>query len=76
MTDHEQDAHQELAEGAEGPEVKTLQELLNAALELKVDGVFGARTLTALKTFQQQSGLAPDGIVGKRTWEKLDAKPA
>ncbi|APE20146.1 MULTISPECIES: peptidoglycan-binding domain-containing protein [Streptomyces] len=35
------------------------------------DGVFGARTDSAVRRFQSNHGLAPDGIVGPRTWEKL-----
>ncbi len=38
---------------------------------LSVDGVFGARTRDAVRDFQQQNGLVPDGIIGSRTWAKL-----
>ncbi|WP_055526442.1 peptidoglycan-binding domain-containing protein [Streptomyces graminilatus] len=36
-----------------------------------VDGVFGARTDSAIRRFQGSHNLDPDGIVGPRTWEKL-----
>ena len=37
------------------------------------DGKFGAKTETALKQFQKDSGLEPDGICGKKTWDALDS---
>lgn len=36
-----------------------------------VDGIFGDRTLSAVKQFQSIFGLTPDGIVGSATWYKL-----
>jgi peptidoglycan hydrolase-like protein with peptidoglycan-binding domain len=36
-----------------------------------IDGKTGPQTKEAIKTFQKASGLKPDGIVGKRTAEKL-----
>ena len=38
-----------------------------------VDGVFDAATESAVKRFQEDQGLTRDGIVGPRTWEKIDA---
>jgi peptidoglycan hydrolase-like protein with peptidoglycan-binding domain len=38
-----------------------------------VDGVFDGGTESAVKRFQADQGLTPDGIVGPRTWEKIDA---
>jgi peptidoglycan hydrolase-like protein with peptidoglycan-binding domain len=38
-----------------------------------VDGVFDAETESAVKSFQRDQGLTEDGIVGPRTWEKIDA---
>lgn len=35
------------------------------------DGVFGKVTLNAVKQFQANNGLVPDGIVGPRTWRAL-----
>ena len=37
----------------------------------KIDGKIGYQTKTAIKAFQQAEGLNPDGVVGSRTWEKL-----
>lgn len=36
------------------------------------DGIFGKETLQSTIAFQRLSGLAPDGIVGAKTIEKLD----
>jgi hypothetical protein len=36
-----------------------------------LDGAFGDRTEAAVKAFQAQAGLTPDGIVGPATWGKL-----
>ena len=38
-----------------------------------VDGIFGARTETAVKRFQKDRGLTQDGIVGPQTWNEIDA---
>lgn len=37
-----------------------------------VDGIFGVKTLEAVKAFQVDNGLAVDGIVGAKTWEKIE----
>ncbi len=36
-----------------------------------VNGIFGTKTLRALKKFQRSRGIEPDGIVGSKTWAKL-----
>ena len=52
--------------------VKTLQYLLRARGHyLTVDGIFGPDTNAAVRAFQQQTGLAVDGIVGPVTWQAL-----
>lgn len=62
-----------LRKGSTGTQVEVLQWLLNQQSYAagKVDGIFGANTLTAVKSFQKANGLTVDGIVGKNTWAKL-----
>jgi peptidoglycan hydrolase-like protein with peptidoglycan-binding domain len=36
-----------------------------------VDGVFGAGTNSAVRSFQSAQGLGVDGIVGDNTWNKM-----
>lgn len=35
------------------------------------DGDFGKETLSAVKKYQMNKGLSPDGVVGEKTWAKL-----
>jgi len=70
-----------LAYGSRGEDVKLVQKLLNQhGYNLKVDGIFGPKTLAAVKDFQKKNGLKVDGIVGPKTLAKLApqtaAKPA
>ncbi|MEG4285053.1 peptidoglycan-binding protein [Microcoleus sp. A006_D1] len=59
--------------GSRGSEVTELQ----AALKLlgfytdNVDGIFSQSTATAVSKFQEAAGIAPDGIVGQDTWNRL-----
>ncbi len=54
------------------PTVGILQKLLNRnGAKLNTDGVFGPKTLAAVKQFQHSRHLKPDGIVGKDTWPEL-----
>jgi peptidoglycan hydrolase-like protein with peptidoglycan-binding domain len=65
-----------LREGAVGPDVIALQEMLNAARAcptLTADGVFGSGTSTAVKAFQRANGLEVDGVAGSSTWAALEA---
>jgi hypothetical protein len=50
--------------------VRTLQRLLSMDPRHQT-GFFGPLTEGALKRFQAERGLAPDGIVGERTWAAL-----
>lgn len=50
-----------------GAEVAILQH----ALGIEDDGVFGPVTDRSLKSYQRDKGLEPDGIAGPRTWETL-----
>jgi len=42
-----------------------------ATSDLRPDGDFGGGTEKALKAFQRDNGLTPDGIAGPQTWNKL-----
>ena len=53
--------------GSTGDDVKKLQERLG----LTVDGNFGAITQRAVKTWQTERGLNPDGIVSSATWDAI-----
>ncbi|MFN6571168.1 peptidoglycan-binding domain-containing protein [Dendronalium sp. ChiSLP03b] len=55
--------------GSSGLAVRILQRLLVAnGYAIRVDGVFGALTESAVKAFQNKQNLTVDGIVGQRTW--------
>ena len=55
----------------EGEDVKICQK----GLEARDDGLFGLGTECGVKIFQHFFGLAVDGIVGPRTWQKIEMKP-
>jgi len=38
-----------------------------------VDGVYGSKTVSAVKKLQGDYGLTVDGVVGPQTWAKIDA---
>ena len=56
-----------LRKGQKGDSIKILQR----ALGLIDDGVFGQLTEEAVRSFQRSKGLFPDGIVGQKTWDAL-----
>jgi hypothetical protein len=56
-----------LRRGARGDLVKQIQ----SKLHIDPDGIFGAVTEAAVRQFQRDNGLVPDGIVGPRTWAIL-----
>lgn len=62
-----------LKKGSTGSDVRELQTKLNSiGYDCgSVDGIFGTKTLAAVKQFQQAYNLAVDGIVGKNTFNKL-----
>lgn len=62
-----------LRKGSKGEAVKEVQQELN---DLgydcgKVDGIYGSRTASAVTMFQSDYGLDADGVVGSKTWAKL-----
>ena len=59
--------------GSQGPAVALLQLALNraGAGELETDGVFGVKTEAALRRFQRETGLNPDGAAGRETHRAL-----
>ncbi len=63
-----------LRSGSQGRDVRRLQERLVQAelLNGEVDGVFGAATESAVRSFQMQNGLTVDGTVGPKTTAWLD----
>ena len=61
-----------LRRGARGDLVRQIQ----TDLKVTVDGIFGPVMEAAVRQFQREHGLVPDGIVGPRTWASLDTLPA
>jgi peptidoglycan hydrolase-like protein with peptidoglycan-binding domain len=63
-----------LRKGSTDLAVKDLQEALKILGHDPgpIDGVFGARTESAVKAFQQQREITADGIVGRVTWINID----
>lgn len=67
-----------LKKGMKGEDVRTMQVYLNALGYNcgTADGIFGNKTVEAVKTFQSAEGLAVDGIAGTQTLETLAARAA
>lgn len=71
--------HPVLRHGIRGSAVRDLQTRLNTWLiasrpgleQLVVDGIFGSRTLSVVRAYQQSQGLTVDGVVGPQTWARL-----
>lgn len=58
--------------GSQGSSVSELQKMLNQnGYSLDTDGIYGSKTLAAVKDYQQKNGLSVDGIVGNDTWGAL-----
>ena len=56
----------------QGDDVREVQQALkDAGLTVDVDGIFGSNTGTAIRQFQNNKGLTPDGIVGPATRSAL-----
>ncbi len=64
-----------LHSGDKGDTVRAMQALLTGyGVSVGIsglDGSFGPATCAALKQYQTQSGLDPDGVCGPKTWHKL-----
>ncbi|HTD58836.1 MAG TPA: peptidoglycan-binding protein [Solirubrobacteraceae bacterium] len=63
--------HIQLESGSEGRQVRILQH----ALGIEVDGVFGPGTEAAVRAFQTAHGLIVDGVVGPQTSAALAGAP-
>ena len=59
--------------GSEGPEVQSVQALLQLLgyYSGQIDGRYQESTVIAVSAFQKAAGLNEDGIIGPTTWEKL-----
>ncbi|WP_076262382.1 phage tail tip lysozyme [Intrasporangium flavum] len=61
-----------LRSGSQGTAVRTLQYLLRSrGYAVTADGVFGAGTDSAVRSYQSAHGLGSDGIVGTNTWNSI-----
>ena len=64
-----------LRSGNKGDTVRAMQALLTgygvSVGTSGLDGSFGPATCKALREYQTQNGLDPDGVCGPKTWGKL-----
>ena len=67
-----------LRKGARGSEVRALQAALKdlGFYTMKIDGIYGKGTVSAVRAFQRKNGLKADGIAGPKTLAKLYANTA
>jgi cell wall-associated NlpC family hydrolase len=65
-----------IRKGSTGDDVKYCQEMLmKLGYDIGsygADGKFGAKTQEAVKAFQRDHGLNPDGVVGPLTWDAIE----
>lgn len=65
--------YNQISYGSTGSDVTELQKLLNKnGYSLAEDGIFGSKTLAAVRDYQKKNNLAVDGIVGTNTWGALN----
>jgi peptidoglycan hydrolase-like protein with peptidoglycan-binding domain len=66
--------HPTIRRGDSGPAVRRAQNRLNMRgyEPGALDGLFGNRTHRAVRRYQSDRNLTVDGIVGPRTWARLD----
>lgn len=64
--------------GSRSDEVRAVQQALKEKgyYNYTVDGIFGTRTQSAVKSFQRDNGLQPDGIAGEKTLKALGVTPS
>jgi peptidoglycan hydrolase-like protein with peptidoglycan-binding domain len=61
-----------LRQGDKGSLVLALQKRLQArGWRITADGLFGGATESSVRKFQEEKGLAVDGVVGPKTWAAL-----
>jgi peptidoglycan hydrolase-like protein with peptidoglycan-binding domain len=60
-----------LTAGSRGPAVRTLQRALGG---LAVDGVYGPRTVAAVRAFEKAHRLVVDGVTDRAVWQALEAR--
>ena len=65
-----------MKKGSRGSDVKTLQTALKdkGFYNGKIDGIYGKKTVSAVKAFQRKNGLKADGVAGPKTLGKLYEK--
>ena len=61
-----------LRRGSTGALVEQIQSKLKVNTASGGKGTFGPKTEAAVRAFQREHGLVPDGIVGPKTWAALD----
>lgn len=61
-----------LRRGITGTSIKPFVKKLQTMIKLKADGDFGGKTEAAVRAFQREHNMVPDGIVGPKTWAALD----
>jgi hypothetical protein len=47
------------------------EHLYSAGFHITIDGGYGPKTQTAVRSFQRAHGLTPDGVIGNSTWNAL-----
>ncbi len=59
--------------GRSGSDVRLVQSTLSnwGYYKGKIDGYYAYSTVAAVRRFQRDAGLFPDGVVGRKTWEAL-----
>ncbi|CAG1021766.1 partial zinc D-Ala-D-Ala carboxypeptidase, partial [Patescibacteria group bacterium] len=60
-----------LRRSSQGDLIRVVQKKIGIPIS-DIDGKFGPNTEAAVRRFQSNHGIVPDGIVGPKTWEKLD----